>query len=504
MNHNPTSAGLPGFKRYVELLAWVVVIVTILCIPLKILQLGYLPADDALRHAAKAVSGKSWSEILILNQTYQIDHEYGWNLLLEKIYQWTHWNAEALVIFSVVGLFVLWGWAVLPWLRRPEAWLAAILVTTVAADAPVRFLTGRPYTISSAAVMALLLLWQRFGTAPPRKWMLLFMALLVAVSTYFHGVWYLWLLPVFAFLLAEQFRWGVSLFFCWIAGVAFGSLLTGHPVAYPWQAWQLAKMAVGMHATARTMAVELTPSGDGEGVMALILLGGLVVTRQLVNLKGFSLLKNPAFWLAAMSWVLAFKVKRFMYDWGWPALLVLVTCELELLLLARMAADGVRRLILVLGLAAAVFLCLTSDSDSRWSGTLVKTHLSATNPALAGWMPDHGGIFYTADMSLFYDTFFTNPNGDWRYLLGFEPTWMPKDDFEVYHKILWNFGDSQAYEPWVRKMKPADRLAIGGGRGARPQIPELEWNYGVSGIWIGRLPRTDAPATNVVAPAPNR
>jgi len=193
-----------------------------------------------------------------------------------------------------------------------------------------------------------------------------------------------------------------------------------------------------------------------------------------------------------------------MYDWGWPALLVLVTCELELLLLARMAADGVRRLILVLGLAAAVFLCLTSDSDSRWSGTLVKTHLSATNPALAGWMPDHGGIFYTADMSLFYDTFFTNPNGDWRYLLGFEPTWMPKDDFEVYHKILWNFGDSQAYEPWVRKMKPADRLAIGGGPGARPQIPELEWNYGVSGIWIGRLPRTDAPATNVVAPAPNR
>jgi len=283
MNHNPTSAGLPGFKRYVELLAWVVVIVTIFCIPLKILQLGYLPADDALRHAAKAVSGKSWSEILILNQTYQIDHEYGWNLLLEKIYQWTHWNAEALVIFSVVGLFVLWGWAVLPWLRRPEAWLAAILVTTVAADAPVRFLTGRPYTISSAAVMALLLLWQRFRTAPPRKWMLLFMALLVAVSTYFHGVWYLWLLPVFAFLLAEQFRWGVSLFFCWIAGVAFGSLLTGHPVAYPWQAWQLAKMAVGMHATARTMAVELTPSGDGEGVMALILLGGLVVTRQLVN-----------------------------------------------------------------------------------------------------------------------------------------------------------------------------------------------------------------------------
>jgi hypothetical protein len=502
MNDTPTPAGLAGVKRYIELIAWAVVIVTILCIPLKIIQLGYLPTDDALRHAAKAVSGKSWSDILILNQTYQIDHEYGWNLLLEKIYQWTHWDAETLVVFSVVGLFVLWGWAVLPWLRRPEAWLGAILVAAVSAEAPARFLTGRPYTISSVAVMALLFLWYRCGAAPPRKWMLGFMALLVAASTYFHGVWYLWLLPIVAFLLAEQFRWGVSLFFCWMAGVAFGSLLTGHLFEYPIQALKLAKMAVGMHATARTMAVELTPSGSG--VMSLILLGGVVVTRQLANLKGFSILKNPAFWLAAMSWVLAFKVRRFMDDWGWPALLVLVTCELELLLIGRMAADGVRRLILVLGLAMAVFLCLTSDIDSRWSGSLVKAHLSAKDPSLTGWMPDQGGIFYTADMGLFYDTFFSNPKGDWRYLLGFEPTWMPKEDFETYHKILWNFGDYRAYEPWVQKMKPADRLAIKGGRGNMPQIPELEWNYGVSDIWIGRLPRTNTPPANVPAPALNR
>jgi hypothetical protein len=401
----------------------------------------------------------------------------------------------------VGGLFVLWGWSVLPWLRRPEAWLAALLLSALASDEPLRFLLGRPYVVTAAAAMAVLFLWQRFGAAPPRKWMAAFMILMVAISTYVHGVWYLWVLPVAAFFLAGQIRWGVTLFFCWLGGVALGSALTGHLFGYPWQALQLAGMALGMHATVRTMASELTP-GHGDS-MALVILGGLLVMRHLADLKAPSLLKSPAFWLAAMAFVLGFKVSRFWYDWGWPALLVLLTCDLELLFLQRMAADGFRRLLFVGGLSIALFLCVTNDGGSRWSATLIKSHLSAENPELKGWLPDQGGIFYTADMPLFFDTFFSNPKGDWRYLLGFEPTWMPKEDFETYHKILWNFGDSKAYEPWVRKMKRADRLAIYGTRGAAPSIPELEWNYAVNGIWLGRLPLTNASPASVAAPAPN-
>ena len=73
---------------------------------------------------------------------------------------------------------------------------------------------------------------------------------------------------------------------------------------------------------------------------------------------------------------------------------------------------------------------------------------------------------------------------------------MPDEDFKVYHSILWNLGDAKAYQPWVDKMRPPDRLVIRGSRGSRPNIPQLEWNYGVSGIWIGRLPRTNAPAAD--------
>ena len=127
------------------LAVWAMVILVILAIPFKIISYGYLPGDDALRHAAKAVSGKSWPEILVLNASIKIDHEFGWNLLLEKIHLWTDWNAESLLIFSVAFLFLLANGSVLPWLKRPEAWLVALLAAMIVSDLPQRFMLGRPY-----------------------------------------------------------------------------------------------------------------------------------------------------------------------------------------------------------------------------------------------------------------------------------------------------------------------------------------------------------------------
>ena len=91
---NAAASPFDPLKRYVPLAVWTIVILVILAIPLKIIGYGYLPMDDTLRHAAKAVSGKSWSEILVLNDAYKIDHEFGWNLLLEKIYQWENCSAR--------------------------------------------------------------------------------------------------------------------------------------------------------------------------------------------------------------------------------------------------------------------------------------------------------------------------------------------------------------------------------------------------------------------------
>jgi hypothetical protein len=484
---------LEPLRRYIPLAVWAIVALVILVIPLKIIDYGYLPGDDALRHAAKAVSGKPWPEILVLNQTYQMDHEFGWNLLLEKIHRWTDWDADKLVVLSVVALFILAGWSALPWLKRPEAWLATLTLATIVAAVCGRMTLGRPYLVTFAVLLTLLFLWQEHGASPPKKWMLLLATALFALGTFIHGVWYLWVLLFAAFFLAGEFRWAVSLGFCWAVGVFTGSALTGHPFEYPTQALKLAFLAVGMHATGRTMATELQPFGGD--VLAVVILGGLLVLRQLAKLNAVPLARNPAFWLVCICWVLGFKVSRFWDDWGWPALMVLMTCDVQMLLQARFAADSFKRLGLALGLAAATFLAITSDFNSRWTYNLTQQYLTADNPDLAGWMPDKGGIFYTADMTLFYQTFYKNPGGDWRYMLGFEPTWMPKEDFEIYQKVLWNLGDPKAYEPWVKKMTPADRLAIRGGRGSNPNIPQLEWEYSGVGIWIGRTPRIPASGT---------
>jgi hypothetical protein len=154
----------------------------------------------------------------------------------------------------------------------------------------------------------------------------------------------------------------------------------------------------------------------------------------------------------------------------------------------RVASDSFRRLGFAAGFALLAFLSITGDVGGRWTNNLTQAYLTADNPDLKGWLPDKGGILYSTDMTVFYQTFYKNPHGDWRYMLGFEPTLMPAEDFAVYHNILWNYGDARTYTPWLLKMKPADRLVLRGARSTPPGLPELEWNYGVSGLWVGRVP----------------
>lgn len=476
------------FRRYVPLMVWLLVALVCVMIPLKIIGLGYLPADDALRHCAKAVSGKPWPEILVVGDTFKLDHNLGWHAILTAVHQATGWDAEGLVVACVVALFCLVNLPALLLLRRPEAWLAALLAAVVISDLPQRFMLGRPFILTITVLLTILLTAQ---TARPNWRTFLLYAGLIATSALVHGVWYLWVLPVAAFFFAGEFRRAGLMAGAWVAGVGLAALLTGHPVDYLLQAFDMAVHSVGKHATTRTIAVELQPfAGD---ILAVILLGGLVALRLLTRPAAPSFARNPVFWLVCGGWILGFRVSRFWEDWGWPALLVLTVMELQPLLLARFAADSLRRLLLALILAVAAFFATTNDLHSRWTQSLTWQYLTPDKPELAGWMPGHGGIFYAAEMSVFYQTFFKNPHGDWRYMVGYEPWLMPAEDFETYHRILWNAGDAKAYEPWVKKMQPADRLVIRGDGGQRPNLPQLEWNYGATGLWIGRTPRPSTP-----------
>ena len=92
-------------------------------------------------------------------------------------------------------------------------------------------------------------------------------------------------------------------------------------------------------------------------------------------------------------------------------------------------------------------------------------------------------------MSIFYETFFTNPQGEWRYALGFEPSFMLPDDYSVFRELWETLNAIKALQPWVGKMSPADRLVLLAPENTPPAIPQLEWNYVVKNTWVGRLPR---------------
>src|SRR5208337_4321568 len=142
-------------QRYIPLAVWVVAVCTLVLIPFKIVGLGFLPMDDALRHAAKTISGKSWQEILVMREGFDIDPSPGWQKILEWVHGGFGGNAESLVVFSVVGLMLMVTLAALPWLRRPEAWLGALLVAAVFVPAcTTRFIRGRPYLLTDAVLIA--------------------------------------------------------------------------------------------------------------------------------------------------------------------------------------------------------------------------------------------------------------------------------------------------------------------------------------------------------------
>ena len=148
-------------RRYVPLAVWALVALVIIIVPLKIIGLGYLPPDDALRHVAKAVSGKPWPEILVVGDTFKIDHNLGWHEILGAVHRVTGWNTENLVVFSVVVLFLVVNGAMLPQFKRPEAWLVALLAAMVISDLPQRFMLGRPFILSITVLMTVLFTAQK-------------------------------------------------------------------------------------------------------------------------------------------------------------------------------------------------------------------------------------------------------------------------------------------------------------------------------------------------------
>ena len=477
-------------KRYIPQFVWIVVVFTIIVIPLKIIGYGFLPMDDALRHAAKAVSGKTWQQILVMRDDFQIDPSPGWQAILSWIHNWQNCSAETLVVFSVVTLMLLVTLSALPWLRRPEAWLAALFAAAIFIPAcTTRFARGRPYLLTDAVLIALLFLWSRLENDRPRRMALIFTppacrcvrvdSRLVVFAVFAGGG------NLVRRMLAFAFWYGG----CWLAGSFLGCALTGHPIDFLLQSVRHMFGVFGNFAVIHQLEPEMYPSdGETSAVLAVVV---LILCRKMFPARNPRTLLNPVFVMMVLGWLLGLKMRRFWWDFGTPAFMVWVAMELQEHFENHLSLDSARRLLVTLGIAAGAFLGFTSDRESRWTASLTTEFVSLETPGIADWLPEPGGIIYNSDMDVFFQTFYKNPTADWRYILGFESGLMRPDDLETLRKIQWNRGAAfAAYEPWVKKMRPADRMILRGSGGSPPGIPELEWHYAVTGLWIGRLPKS--------------
>jgi hypothetical protein len=485
-----TEPGLSRFQRYVPLVVWIFVLSTLFLIPLKILSYGFIPAGDARRHIAKAFTDKSDSQVVVLRPGFTMDHNPGWEWVLRRVQKATGWNIEQMTVFAVITLLLSIFFSALPWLRRPEAWLAALLAEMVTLpDLMGRLVQIRPLLIPEGILIALLFVWSRKDLSGPSWWKIILTTTAFCLSTWIDGAWFLWGFLFAAFILAREWRKLLGLLGCWLVGTVVAVSLTGSPVQFLEQTIRLAATVGLEHVPQWVLVGEMTPS-YGE-FATLVLLAIVFLWRKQQGQTTSALLDTPVFWLIIVCWMLGLKADRCWADWGIPAVLVWLTQQSAETFTTFCGHTSPKRLWLCAFIAFPLYLQCTNDRDRLYSESVEEQFVDAHDPALQGWLPGKGGIFYCARMTFYYDTFYKNPQADWHYILGYEPAIMPESDLKILRSIQMSHGAFEAYKPWIEKMRPIDRLVIYGSN--QPDLPELEWHHAANDIWLGRLPRKSSP-----------
>jgi hypothetical protein len=469
-------------KRIIRSIILLVCLGTLILTCLRVIGQGYFPSDDALRHVAMVVSGESWAEIMVIRPEITMDSHPGWHSILRGVKSLTGGDKKLLLNFSVIFLFFAFTVPPVLYFRRGEAWIASLALSSIFFFGPVfRLFYGRPYIASMVMVVLFCFLW---GRIRERKWPwaeLFALTSIAALATWIHGTWYLFSLPLLALLLARQWRVFMLISGAMSLGVILGAMFTGSPLAFLHQMIFHALEAFGNYNFQRQLVNEFQPF-SGE-LLVFFLVGGLLLWRWARGEWKTTTVDNPIFYLAIIGWIMGFFAGRFWSDWAWPALAFWVALEVQAALEYYMDRFSLKRLAFAGVFCLILLFAVTNDRDSRWSG-VPSEWPNIENTEHQPWLPVKGGILYNDSMSLFYQVFYLNPHGHWRYTLGFEPVWMPADNIEIYRHIQLTRGKNESYLPWVNKMTEKDRMIL--IRNAKPQIEGLEWHEITPTVWSGK------------------
>ncbi len=389
------------------------------------------------------------------------------------------------MVFSVVALFFLVAASGLPWVRRPELWLAVLVVVFPFSLWIGRLMLGRPFLLSMAVVVTLLFLWTR--QPAPARWVRVTLGVAgFALAAWMHGGWYLWLLLVLAFFLCREWRTGWEVAGCWVGGVLIAGILAGDLFAFLGDQVRHLQLALAGGLPGNLMVSEFQP-GHGYPVS----IGTVVAVIFIRHLAGGGippLLQMPTFVMMLLGWAGSFQNMRFWVDWGVAAMMVWMVQMLEPAWERWVVRPPLQRLMVGGFLAGVLFLQVTVDADARWTTQTGKTTLVRHwFEGAEAWLPGEGGVVYNPQMATFYELMHAYPRNEWRFVLGFEPGLMRPDDLAIYRRIL-ESDDMRTMMDWVNRMGPNDRLVMELTRKETPPLPQLEWRQFGGRWWVGRVP----------------
>ncbi|MBP5467645.1 MAG: hypothetical protein J6Z11_00205 [Candidatus Riflebacteria bacterium] len=472
--------------KYIEkILAILLLFVVFLIIPLKIISKGFLPNDDANRHIAFAINDHKWSDVLEITPGLESDHNVGWHKILRFIYKLFRINKNDLLLMSTIGLFLLLnltGTLVSP---NTSAWPITLIVMFLFDPSLIqRSILGRPYIFSCITTLILLKLWfiNEQQTNNKLKYFISILALTLAV--WIHGTWYTFLILPAALFLSGQVRKSINLTICIILSTIIGAFLTGEFKEFLYFHYS-ATLNIFSEKIYNWMLVTEFEEGNIRLLWMVPTVFIIILSIISKKLKLNDLTKDPTFIMILLTWLLSIKVVRFWLDWGMVALTFWLSFKLSDLIqdMQSVKKPLLRRTFFILIVISLTMLIPISN----WNNKKERNNYIAdfTKKEFAEFKPVEGGIVYNDSMRHFYYQYFNDPEGKYKYVLGFEPAIMLEDNKKIFRDILYSRFHYKAYKPWVDKLTKNDRLFT--IVDLSKNYPQLDWVKAGEKLYIGKV-----------------
>jgi hypothetical protein len=474
-------------KTHIEKIAAIILLfVVFLFVPYRILNFGFMPTDDANRHVAFSVTDRNWTDVLEIEPNLSADHNAGWHYVLKKVHKYLGINKEALLKTVIISLFLIFN--LVGTLLSPNiaSWIIVMLLIFVFDRSSfIRLLLGRPFIISFIVTLILFKLW----FIEPKKQIssiskYLISIFFISLAVWLHGTWYTFLLLPVALLLSGKVTKSFELCLIVLLSTVIGAYLTGefeHFLRFHYEAtlniftekiynWQL----VTEFAEGNIYTLWFFPT-------SIIII--LLIYSKKLCLNELS--KDSLFIMILLCWMLSIKVVRFWVDWGAIALMFWLSNKISYLIedMQSVKKPFFRCVLFVFTVLSFAIII----PNSSWNNQKDRKSYSVdfSKPQFADYKPLDGGIIYNDSMNHFYYQYFADPEGKYKYILGFEPAIMPQEDRKIFREIIYSLFHYSSYKPWIDKLTEKDRIFV--SYDISSHYPQLDWIKAGKHLWIGKI-----------------